>query len=148
MDRSIAAFFLCSIMLLIPTLDPPRANLAAQKVVTAAQVNGTWKYRGNEFRIWALGNQRLRVEFDGTYEYKVSGEWMANTGTGSGIATITGEVATFVPEGAEDDCTITLTFRKGKLIVDQEGGCGFGHNVIATGTYKKTGRGRPKFVNP
>ena len=147
MNRAIAAFILCSIMLLVPALDPPRANVAAQKVVTAAQVNGTWKYRGNVFRIWALGNQRLRVEFEGIYEYKTRAGMMANVGTGYGIATISGEVATFRPEGADDDCTIVLTFRKGKMSVDQEGMCGFGHNVDASGTYKKTGKGRPKFVN-
>jgi len=31
----------------------------SEKSVTAAQVNGTWKMKGAEFKIWALGKQRL-----------------------------------------------------------------------------------------
>ena len=43
------------------------------KSVTAAQVNGTWKTKGGEFKIWALGNQRLQVESSGVYEFKAEG---------------------------------------------------------------------------
>src|SRR5882724_2869963 len=42
----------------------------SDKSVTAAQVNGTWKTEGGEFKIWALGKQRLQVEFSGVYECK------------------------------------------------------------------------------
>jgi len=31
----------------------------SNKNVTATQVDGTWKKKGGEFRIWALGKQRL-----------------------------------------------------------------------------------------
>ena len=27
------------------------------KIVTAAQVDGTWKMKGAQFKIWALGNK-------------------------------------------------------------------------------------------
>src|SRR4029453_18070744 len=60
------------------------------KSVTAAQVNGTWKTKGGEFKIWALGKQRLQVEFSGVYEYKTAQGPMANEGEGSGIAMIEG----------------------------------------------------------
>ena len=145
MKKSIAIFFLCSLMLSLPALEPAQSDLAAQTVVTASQVNGTWKFRNNIFKIWALGNQQLRVEFLGTYEYGTRDGLMANVGEGSGIATITGNVARFHPEDADDDCMITLTFKKGKLVVEQEGGCGFGHNVIADGTYRKSSSRKPKF---
>jgi hypothetical protein len=69
--------------------------------VTAAQVNGTWKTKGGEFKIWALGQQRLQVEFSGVYEYKTPEGPSANTGEGSGIATIQGDTAIFKPEGAK-----------------------------------------------
>lgn len=36
-----------------------------------------------------------------------------------------------------------MRFTEDKLIVDQEGGCGFGHNVIASGTYRKISIGKP-----
>lgn len=55
--------------------------------VTAAQVNGTWKAKWGEFKIWALGHQRLQIEFSGVYEYKTPQGPSANTGEGSGIAT-------------------------------------------------------------
>ncbi len=60
----------------------------SEKSVTAAQVNGTWKTKYGEFKIWALGHQRLQVEFSGVYEYKTAQGPTANTGEGSGIATI------------------------------------------------------------
>jgi hypothetical protein len=114
--------------------------------VTAARMNGTWKYRGNEFKIWALGQQQAQIEFSGVYEYKTGdGERTANTGEGSGIARIEGDIAIFKPDGAEDECKTTLMFGGGKLIVTQDGICGFGFNVTAAGTYKKVSSGKPNF---
>jgi hypothetical protein len=117
-----------------------------QKDVTATQINGTWKYRENEFKIWALGQQRLQIEFVGIFEYKTgSGERTANTGEGSGIACIEGDTAVFKPEDAEDECKIMLKFTGEKLVVTQTGICEFGFNVRADGTYKKVSSKKPKF---
>ena len=113
--------------------------------VTSAQVNGTWKTKTGEFKIWALGQQRLQIEFSGTYEYRSPEGPTANEGQGSGIARIEGDTAVFKPEGAEDDCKITLKFAHGKLVVTQTGNCGFGHNVTAAGTYKRVSSSKPKF---
>ena len=115
------------------------------KSVTAAQVNGTWKTKHCEFKIWALGKQRLQIEFSGVYEYKTPQGPTANEGEGSGIATIEGDTAIFKPEGAEEECQITLKFTGSKLVVTQTGICGFGHNVSAAGTYKKLSARKPKF---
>jgi hypothetical protein len=117
----------------------------SDKIVTAAQVNGTWKTKSGEFKIWALGKERLQIEFSGVYEYKTPQGPSANEGVGSGIATIEGDTATFKPEGAEEECQITLRFSGGKLVVTQTGICGFGHNVTAAGTYKKVSAKKPKF---
>jgi hypothetical protein len=117
----------------------------SEKSVTAAQVNGTWKMKGSEFKIWALGQQRLRIEFSGVYEYKTPQGPSANEGEGSGIATIEGDTAIFKPEGAEEECRITLKFANGKLVVTQTGICGFGHNVTAAGTYRRVSAKKPKF---
>ena len=117
----------------------------SDKSVTAAQVNGTWQRKWGEFKIWALGHQRLNVEFSGVYEYKTSQGPSANSGEGSGIATIQGDTAIFKPEGAEEECRITLKFTRDKLVVTQTGICGFGHNVSAEGTYKKVSAKKPKF---
>lgn len=117
-----------------------------QDDVTAKQVNGTWKYRQNEFKIWALGQQKLQIEFSGVYEHKTAnGEPTANTGDGSGIAKIEGNTVNFKPDGAEDDCKIVLKFSDRKLLVTQDGICGFGFNVTAAGSYKKVSSGKPKF---
>jgi hypothetical protein len=117
----------------------------AQTDVAAKQVNGTWKYRKNEFRIWALGEQKLQIEFSGVFEYKNAYGPTANTGEGSGIAHIEGDTAIFKPENAEEECKITLKFTGGKLVVTQTGICGFGFNVSAEGTYKKVSSSKPKF---
>jgi hypothetical protein len=117
----------------------------SDKSVTAAQVNGTWKTKYSEFKIWALGKQRLQIEFSGVYEYETPQGPTANEGEGSGFATIEGDTAIFKPEGAEEECQITLRFTGGKLVVTQTGICGFGHNVSAAGTYKKVSAKKPKF---
>src|SRR5438067_3711160 len=117
----------------------------SDKSVTAAQVNGTRKTKYSEFKIWALGKQRLQVEFSGVYEYKTPQGPTANEGVGSGVATIEGDTAIFKPEGTEEECQITLKFTAGKLVVTQTGICGFGHNVSAEGTYKKVSTRKPKF---
>ncbi len=132
-------------LLLLITAGGTEAYSARQNIVTASQVNGTWRYRNNTFKVWAMGNQKLKVEFFGTYEYKVSGEMMANTGTGNGTAHIEGDTAIFKPEVSDDECKITMKFAKGKLVVEQVGICGFGHNVSAAGTYRKISSRKPKF---
>ena len=86
------------------------AQADSEKSVTAAQVNGTWKTKYGEFKIWALGKQRLQIEFSGVYEYKTPQGPTANEGVGSGVATIEGDTAIFKPEGAEEECQITLKF--------------------------------------
>jgi hypothetical protein len=116
-------------------------------VVTAAQANGVYKYYDNEFRILALGHNKLKVQFDGIYHTLAKS---VNMGSASGEATIEGNVATFMPEDTQG-CKITMTFLPGKLVVKQDGDdatCGFGHNVYSTGTYRKIRSGKPKFENP
>lgn len=142
MNRLKSVLVLCSLILSTHVFLLPQAYSSD---VTAAQVNGTWRSKTGTFKVWALGKQRLQVEFFGVYEYKSSVGPMANTGEGSGIAFIEGDTATFKPEGSDEDCKITMKFREGKLIVEQEGGCGFGLNVTANGTYKKVSSGKPRF---
>ncbi len=146
MRKFIYAFLLGGAALaLFAVLYTTQARAAMQTVVTAAQVNGTWDSKYGTFKVWALGNQKLKVEFDGVYEYTSSAGPMANTGEGRGIAFIEGNTAIFRPDGAEEACKITMKFTRGKLIVTQESNCGFGLNVTADGTYRKTSSRKPKF---
>jgi hypothetical protein len=113
--------------------------------VTAAQINGVYKYRDNDFRVLALGHNKIKVQFNG--------EWMTragypNIGEAIGEATLTGNVATFIP-GETTRCKITMTFLTNRMVVEQEGDdaeCGFGHNVMANGTYRRVKAGTPKFI--
>ena len=117
------------------------------KVVTAAQVNGVYRYYKSEFRVLALGHNKLKVQFDGIYMTLAKSP---NMGYAMGEATIEGNVATFVPPDTQG-CKITITFLPGKIVVKQDGSdadCGFGHNVYTTGTYRKIRSGKPKFEPP
>ena len=146
MRKFIYAFLLGGAALaLFAAIYTTQARAAMQTIVTAAQVNGTWDSKYGTFKVWALGNQKLKVEFDGVYEYTSSAGPMANTGEGSGIALIEGNTAIFRPDGAEEECKITMKFTRGKLIVTQQSNCGFGLNVTADGTYRKTSSRKPKF---
>jgi hypothetical protein len=121
-------------------------NAQTPKVVTVAQANGLYRDYRNEFRILALGHNKLEVQFNGEYMTRAG---YPNIGEARGEARIEGNVATFVP-GDTTECKITITFLRNRLEVTQEGSdaaCGFGHNVMATGTYSKVRGGKPKFIS-
>lgn len=127
---------------------PTVAKPAKPRVVTAAQANGVYRSYDNEFRILALGKNKLKIQFDGIYHTLSKS---VNTGYASGEASIEGDVAVFAPTD-EPECRITIVFlQNNRLKVTQDGSdadCGFGHNVHATGTYRKVRWGRPKFDSP
>lgn len=136
-----------SLTLSTPAAPPAKTDkkAAASKDVSAAQVNGTWESRANTFKVWTLGGQKLQIEFAGIHEYKSPVGPMANTGEASGIAAIEGGTAIFPPEGFGEECRIVLKFTDGKLIVKQDGNCGFGAGVAADGAYREVSGGKPKF---
>jgi len=115
------------------------------QVVTPARVNGVYRYYKNEFRILALGHNQLQIQFDGFY---MTVTRSPHIGYAAGIATITGNAATFRPKGTTH-CKITLQFLPAKLAVTQDGtdaDCDFGQNVYATGIYRKIRSGKPRFA--
>ena len=128
------------------------STFARETIVRAQQVNGTWKSRFGEFQVWALGQQRLQVSFNGVYVYTMqNGMPMANVGQADGIAHITGDTARFKPM-PDENCELVMRFVGKTLRVTTQGSymaCGFGHNVIADGVYRKTSSKKPKFeLNP
>jgi hypothetical protein len=134
------ASLLCSLILCCSAF--PQA-----RIVTAAQANGTYRSGRNEIKILALGRNKLRIQMQLTYEYKVPAGWMANVGEAFGEATIENDVATFRPPDTEN-CTITIKFLPGnklKVTEDRTINCGFGLNVSSQGTYTKIRAGKPKF---
>jgi hypothetical protein len=143
MKTAVLAVLVCAGMISMPAT---QVSGVAQVVVTAAQVNGTWRSKHGEFKVLALGRQKLRIEFAGAYEYNSPSGPTAHTGEARGVATIEENVAVFKPEHASDDCKIILRFSQGKLIVTEEGSCGFGMNVTSAGTYRKVSAAKPKFL--
>ena len=118
-------------------------------VVTGARANGTYRHRGSEIRMLALGHNKLRVQFDLSYEYKIPRYGlMANIGKATGEAMIENDTAIFHPPDYPE-CTITIKFLAGnriKVTQDRDAAeCGFGHHVFADGTYAKFKAGEPKF---
>jgi hypothetical protein len=125
---------------------PPKPT-NQHRIVTAAQANGVYRYYQSEFRILALGHNKLKVQFDGVYTTLAKS---VNMGYAMGEAPIDGNIASFKPPDTERG-EITIVFLPGKLKVMQDGSdadCGFGHNVSATGTYEKIRGGKPKFEAP
>lgn len=127
-----------------------------RKAVGTAEASGTFrdyfagKLKGNynEIKILALGKNKLRVRFDLTYPYRDgTGAMTANVGTAEGEATIDGDTAMFSPAETVG-CVIAIKFVKpGTIKVSQTGAseCGFGFNVSASGTYRKSSGAKPKF---
>src|SRR2546425_238469 len=99
-----------------PVPTPPKAP-AKHEIVTAAQANGVYRYYQSEFRILALGHNKLKVQFDGIY---MTVSRSPNMGYASGEATIEGNVATFIPPDTQG-CKITITFLRNKIAVKQDG---------------------------
>jgi hypothetical protein len=134
---------------------------AQRTAVSGAEVTGTFRsyFKGsargsyNEILIEALGGNKLKVEMSLTYPYKANREALANVGEATGEAIIKGDTAIFVPDYAKENnnaCRITLKFSKpGTLVVTTENNldCGFGFNVEADGTYRKTSPAKPKFTS-
>jgi hypothetical protein len=146
---AIVILFIAALGLPAPAQDPKSPIQSKPKrIVTAAQVNGTYRFSKSEFRIMALGNKKLKVQFDGIY-MTLSGS--PNMGYAAGEATIEGNVATLLSPDYPA-CKITMVFLpKNRMEVSQEGSdadCGFGHNVHADGTYRKVRGGKPKFEVP
>ena len=123
------------------------AAYSQERIVTGAEANGTYRSGSNEIKILALGHNKLRIQMQLSYEYKVPSGPMANVGEAFGEATIDNDVATFRPPDTEN-CTITIKFLPGnriKVSEDHFMNCGFGLNVSSAGTYRRVRAGKPKF---
>ncbi len=88
-----------------------------------------------QIKILAIDDKTLR------FALEIVGRAPAyNQGTMEGTATYVGNVATISTTEFGGQCTITLTFADDQLVAetkaDEGGGCGFGNNVRADGTYK------------
>ena len=129
----------------------PRASVSAAEVNGSYRMSfgGKFKRQSNDIKILALGRTRLRISMDLVFPYTLKdGELMVNMGGLDGEATIKGDTAIY-RSSESGKCEITIRFVKaGTIKVSQEGtdaDCGFGHNVMSDGTYRKVSSKRPKF---
>lgn len=114
------------------------------KTQTASSKTGTYRYKSgsyiNAIGIEELGDNRLKVVLGANYEYKIDGDWLANSGSAEGVVTLEGNKAVLVPEGSQN-CRILMDFfAPNKIKVQQDGvdsDCGFGSSVNAGGIYQK-----------
>ncbi len=116
-----------------------------ERPVTAAEVVGVYRGSGNEFRVIALSDKKIKLQFNPQW---MTGYVYPNPGEATAEATIEGKVATFIPAGTTK-CKVLLTFLRNRLEVTQEGtdgDCDFGRNVMATGTYRRIKGGHPRLV--
>ena len=151
MRREISRLLIAVICLItlavVASAQSARASVSASEVNGTFRMNFTGKFKGsyNEIKILARGGGRLRVAMDLLYPYMVKGDLLANVGELDGQAVIKGDTAIYA-SSESGKCTITIKFvRPGTIKVSQEGDCGFGHNVIADGTYHKVSSAKPKF---
>jgi hypothetical protein len=133
--------------------------IAQRKNVSAKEVNGTFQTAdgSNIIKVLSLGKggldrpgYNLQVEMNISLLQGPNGEVRGNTKTLNGIASISGDLATFTPDGmASDTCKVSMKFIKpGTLVVlKQAGSCDFPTDAMTTkGTYKKTSSVKPTFV--
>lgn len=86
---------------------------------------------------------------DGAIRFHFSGMWinpktqMPNIGEITGLIYLKGDTAIF--NSVQSDCRLTLAFFRDRLVVKQQGDCGFGLNVNAADTYTRNSRQAPSF---
>jgi hypothetical protein len=131
-------------------------GVAAQRTrpsVSTAEVTGTFhmnfggKFRGtyDEIKIASIGRSKLRVSMELMFPHIVNGEMTPNMGSLDDTFAIKGDTASY----STGQCTLTIKFaRAGTISVTQRGmdsDCGFGHNVMANGTYHRVSARKPRF---
>jgi hypothetical protein len=146
--RSLKLLIFASLVLINSTSQAQHRKAVGAKEVTGTFQGDCYGKYCNEIKIQALGNNRLRVSFEGYYPW--ANEEGANVGFTSGEARIDGDTAIFSrrEDYADEDCRIVIRFTKPGTIevmhITPSFNCGFGNNVMMDGTYKKVSGKKPK----
>jgi uncharacterized protein len=91
----------------------------------------------------ANGEVLVQQAPDGRIKFSISAAYRMNVGEVSGEAPLSGDAASYADK--DNDCGLSFKFAAGKLVVAQDGSCGMGLNVSASGTYKRVSAAPPKF---
>lgn len=122
----------------------PNSSIRAESLTGTYELDEANEQRKNLIKVLALGGNRLKVKFEGLWEYSYEGEPIANVGEAEGEVTLEGDTAVLQPEGSSP-CRIILRFVENRISVMQESDCGFGQHVNANGQYMRRSRRRPEF---
>jgi hypothetical protein len=130
----------------VATWAPARA---AEPSLDAERTTGSYQLldpgTNGEMQLLWLGKGKLRVSFD--LYYRGGGVSSGATGVGVGEATLRGNTASYRSTDFPQ-CKLSLTFEPGNVVTVSGGGefeCGFGHHVIADGSYRKLSGRKPSF---
>ena len=102
---------------------------------TSDNVTGTYKMKNGEARVQQTADGRIKFSLNATYR--------TNVGEVSGEAPLTGGAASYADR--DNDCALSFKFASAKLVVSQDGTCGMGLNVSASGSYNRVSTAPPKF---
>ena len=91
----------------------------------------------------AAGLVLVQQTANGRIKFYLNATYRTNVGEVSGEVPLNGNVASYADK--ENDCSLSFKFAPGRLIVTQDGVCGMGLNVTASGTYKRVSAAPPKF---
>jgi hypothetical protein len=124
-----------------------RSEVSTAEVTGSFRMNFSGKFRGSydEIKIASIGRGKLRVSMELMFPHIVNGEMTPNMGSLDDTFAIQGDTASHT----SGQCTLTIRFvRSGMINVTQQGmdsDRGFGHNVMANGTFRKVSSRKPRF---
>ena len=102
-------------------------------------VTGTWSLEldpDDQIEIRELPGGKLRFHVSAFWKGPNWKEYGPNLGDLTGTADLRNGKAVY--DHPDQDCKLVLQFSKNRLTVSQNGTCEFGHNVTASGTYKRS----------
>jgi len=91
----------------------------------------------------AAGLVLVQQTANGRIKFYLNATYRLNVGEVSGEVPLNGNAASYADK--ENDCGLSFKFAPGRLILAQDGVCGMGLNVTASGTYKRVSAAPPKF---
>ena len=100
-----------------------------QALATPQGLTGTYTSDSGELLIvHSPADRRIRFE--------VHAQSGMNVGELAGAVELRGDLARY--QDPENECVLTFTFATGSAVIAQDGSCGMGLNVSASGTYRRT----------
>ena len=91
----------------------------------------------------AAGLVLVQQTANGRIKFYLNATYRMNVGEVSGEVPLNGNAASYADK--DNDCALSFKFAPGRLILAQDGVCGMGLNVTASGTYKRVSAAPPKF---